>query len=153
MAATVEMSACASASAGRLAAMLSAATIALMLSGCGDTLNNGVFDRFATAPPVPMPARAAESVPTASAMHGRWVLTMPGTGACALTFGTAAAESAIAPEDGCPKPFTASHSWTIEPNGVVIRDPRGAPLAALRMTEPGRLEGVTPNGEQVLLAR
>jgi hypothetical protein len=152
MAATVHMRACASASARRLAAM-SAMALVLTLSGCGDTLNNGVFDRLAAGPPVPMPARAAERVPTAGAMHGRWVLTMPGTGACTLTFGTAAGESAIAPEDGCPKRFTASHGWTIETNGVVIRDARGAPLAALRMTEPGRLEGVTPDGEQVLLAR
>jgi hypothetical protein len=133
--------------------MVSAMALALTLSGCGDTLNSGVFDRLAAGPPVPMPARAAESVPTAGTMRGRWMLTMPGTGACALMFGTPEADSAIAPEDGCPKQFTASHSWAIEPNGVVIRDPRGMPLAALRMTDPGRLEGVTPDGEQVLLAR
>jgi hypothetical protein len=81
------------------------------------------------------------------------VLTIPGTGSCGMTFGDAAVESALTPEDGCPKRFAASHSWTIEPNGVVIRDARGGMLAALRMTEPGHLEGVTPDGEQVLLAR
>jgi hypothetical protein len=35
----------------------------------------------------------------------------------------------------------------------VIRDQNGARLAQLRMSEPGRLEGQTPDGEQVLLAR
>jgi hypothetical protein len=137
----------------RVAAVVPAMALVLTLSGCGDTVNSSVFDRLAAGPPVPMPARATEIVPTAEAMRGRWMLTMPGTGSCGMTFGTAAAEGAIAPEDGCPKKFAASRSWSIEPNGVVIRDPRGALLAALRMTEPGRLEGVTPDGEQVLLAR
>ncbi len=150
MASTVQLSACAW---WRVAAVVPAMALVLTLSGCGDTVNSSVFDRLAEGPLVPMPARSAEIVPTAESMRGHWVLTMPGTGSCGMTFGTAAAEGAIAPEGGCPKRFAASHSWTIEPNGVVIRDPRGALLAALRMTEPGRLEGVTPDGEQVLLAR
>jgi hypothetical protein len=133
--------------------LLAGLALALTLAGCGDTVNSSLFDRLAAGPTVPMPARAAEIVPTAEAMRGRWVLTMPGTGSCGLTFGTAGAEGSIALEGGCPGKFAASHSWTIEPNGVVIRDPRGGALAALRMTEPGRLEGVTPEGEQVMLAR
>jgi hypothetical protein len=136
-----------------LSRRLAGLALALTLAGCGDTVNSSVFDRLAEGPTVPMPARAAAVVPTAAAMHGRWVLTMPGTGSCAMTFGTAGAEGSIALESGCPGKFVASRSWTIEPNGVVIRDPRGVALAALRMTEPGRLEGVTPEGEQVLLAR
>jgi hypothetical protein len=136
-----------------LSRRLAGLALALTLAGCGDTVNSSVFDRLAEGPTVPMPARAAAVVPTAEAMHGRWVLTMPGTGSCAMTFGTAGAEGSIALESGCPGKFVASRSWTIEPNGVVIRDPRGVALAALRMTEPGRLEGVTPEGEQVLLAR
>jgi hypothetical protein len=144
--------ACLSHRRGGLALVLA---LALMLAGCGGTVNSSVFDRLAegTPVPMPMPAPAAAVVPTAEAMRGRWVLTMPGTGSCGMTFGTPGAEGSIALEGGCPGKFTASRSWAIEPNGVVIRDPRGAALAALRMTEPGRLEGVTPEGEQVLLAK
>jgi hypothetical protein len=135
-----------------LSRRLAGLALALMLTGCG-TVNSSVFDRLAEGPTAPMPARAAAVVPTAEAMRGRWVLTMPGTGSCAMTFGTSGAEGSIALDAGCPGKFAASRSWTIEPNGVVIRDPGGVALAALRMTEPGRLEGVTPEGEQVLLAR
>jgi protease inhibitor Inh len=133
----------------RLAAMM----LALALAGCGDTVNSSLFDRLAAGPPVPMPARATEIVPTAEAMRGRWVLTMPGTGSCGITFGPAAAQGGVALDGGCPGKFIASRTWTIEASGVVIRDPRGAVLAELRMAEPGRLEGQTPDGEQVLLAR
>jgi hypothetical protein len=136
----------------RLAGLFAGLALALMLTGCG-TVNNSVFDRLAEGTPVPMPARAAAVVPTAEAMRGRWVLTMPGTGSCAMTFGTAGALGSIAIESGCPGKFTASRTWAIEPDGVVIRDTHGVVLAALRMTEPSHLEGVTPDGEQVLLAR
>ena len=124
----------------------------LALAGCGESVNNSLFDRLAAGPPVPMPDRA-EIVPTAQAIRGHWVLTLPGTGACGMTFGTALAESVIALDGNCPGKFGASRSWTIEPNGLVIRDQRGAVLAQLRMTEPGRLEGQTAEGEQVLLGR
>jgi hypothetical protein len=130
-----------------------ALALAFALAGCGDTVNNSLFDRLAAGPAVPMPARTTEIVPTAAAMSGRWVLTMPGTGSCGMTFGTAAAEGSIALEGGCPGKFPASRTWTIEPSGVVIRDQSGVMLGQLRMTEPGRLEGQTPDGEQVLLAR
>jgi len=63
------------------------------------------------------------------------------------------ASSVIALDGRCPGKFGASRSWTIEPTGLVIRDQRGAVLAQLRMTEPGRLEGQTAEGEQVLLGR
>ena len=137
----------------RLATLGLALAPALALLGCGDTVNNSLFDRLATGPSVPMPERSAEIVPTAQAMGGRWVLTMPGTGSCGMTFGPATAEGSLALEGACPGKFVASRSWTIEPTGVVIRDQRGAILAQLRMTEPGRLEGQTADGEQVLLAR
>ncbi len=130
-----------------------AVTLAFALTGCGDTVNSSLFDRLAAGPPVPVPARATEIVPTAEAMRGRWVLTMPGTGSCGVTFGTPAAQGGIALDGGCPGKFTASRIWTIEATGVVIRDPRGAVLAELRIAEPGRLEGQTPDGERVLLAR
>jgi len=147
------MASAVSVSVASLSWRLAAVALALALADCGDTVNSSLFDRLAAGPPVPMPSRAVEIVPTIEAMRGRWVLTMPGTGSCGLTFGTAAAGGSIALEDGCPGKFAASRSWTIEAIGVVIRDPRGAVLAELRMAEPGRLEGQTPDGEQVLLAR
>jgi hypothetical protein len=70
-----------------------------------------------------------------------------------MTFGPAAAEGSIALDGDCPGKFTASRSWAIEPTGLFIRDQRGAVLAQLRMTEPGRLEGQTADGAQVLLGR
>jgi hypothetical protein len=130
-----------------------ALAVAFALAGCGESVNNSLFDRLAAGPPVPMPERAAEVVPTAQAMNGHWVLTVPGTGACGMTFGPATAQGGIALDGDCPGKFTASRTWTIEPSGLVIRDQRGAVLAQLRMTEPGRLEGQTAEGQQVLLAR
>jgi hypothetical protein len=127
--------------------------LALPLMGCGGTVDNSVFDRLAESTPVPPPARAEAVVPTAEAMHGRWVLTMPGSGSCAMTFGAPAAAGGIAVEHGCPGKFAASRRWTIEPDGVAIRDTRGGALASFHLIDPGHLEGATPQGEQVLLAR
>jgi hypothetical protein len=70
-----------------------------------------------------------------------------------MTFGPAAAEGGIALDGTCPGKFAASRSWSIEPTSLFIRDQRGAVLAQLRMTEPGRLEGQTAEGAQVLLGR
>ena len=130
-----------------------ALSVMLWLSGCSDTVNSSLFDKLAAGPPVPMAARATASAPKASDMGGRWVLTMPGTGSCAMTFMSGAAEGAVAPEGGCPGRFLTSRQWNVEAAGVVIRDQNGARLAQLRMAEPGRLEGQTQDGEQVLLAR
>ena len=127
--------------------------VTLWLSGCGDTVNSSLFDKLAAGPPVPMAARATASAPKASDMGGKWILTMPGTGSCAMTFMSGATEGAVAPEGGCPGRFLTSRQWHVEAAGVVIRDQNGARLAQLRMAEPGRLEGQTQDGEQVLLAR
>jgi hypothetical protein len=136
----------------RASRRLAALGIAFALAGCGESANNSLWDRI-VASPSSMPARAPEMVPTAQAMSGRWTLTMPGIGACGMTFGPAAAEGSIALDGNCPGKFTASRSWAIEPTGLFIRDQRGAVLAQLRMTEPGRLEGQTADGAQVLLGR
>ena len=133
----------------RCAGVALALTFTLTLAGCGDTVNSSVFDRLAAGPTVPMPARASEVVPRAADMDGRWVLTMPGTGSCAMAF----APGSVMAEGACPGQFAHSRAWDIGPNGVLIRDVRGTALAQLRMTEPGRLEGQTAEGEQVLLAR
>jgi hypothetical protein len=133
---------------------VAALALTLALTGCGDTLNNSVFDRLAEGPAVPMPARAEAVVPRAADMGGHWVLTMPGTGSCGLTFANAAAAGgSVLPESACPGRFSGSRRWDIQPDGVTIRDQSGISLAQLRMTEPGRLEGQTVSGAQVLLAR
>jgi hypothetical protein len=138
---------------GRASWRLAALGLAFAVAGCGESVNNSLWDRIAAGPSDAMPARAPEIVPTAQAMSGRWTLTMPGTGACGMTFGPPAAEGSIALDGTCPGKFSASRSWTIEPTGLVIRDQRGAVLGQLRMTEPGRLEGLTQEGAQVLLGR
>jgi hypothetical protein len=135
------------------AACVLVCALAVALAGCSETVNTSLFDKLAESPAVPMPQRASEVVPKGADMGGRWVLTMPGTGACAMAFAAGAAEGAIAPEGTCPGKFAASRKWGIAPAGVVIRDPGGGELAQLRMVEHGRLEGETPQGEQVLLAR
>jgi Protease inhibitor Inh len=132
---------------------LASAASLLALVGCSESVNNSLLDKLAAGPSVPMPARATEIVPKASDMAGRWVLTMPGTGSCDMTFGAAAAQGTIAPEDHCPGKFLTSRRWDIGPGGVVIRDQGGTALAQLRIAEPGRLEGQTTDGEQVLMAR
>jgi hypothetical protein len=123
--------------------------VAFAIAGCGETVNNSLFDQLAASPRVPMAERASYIVPKASEVSGRWTLTMPGTGTCDVTF----SDGAVTPEGNCPGKFAASRKWVIEPNGVVIRDQAGQALAQLRMAEPGRLEGQTMEGEQVLLAR
>jgi hypothetical protein len=70
-----------------------------------------------------------------------------------MTFMSGATQGVVAPEGGCPGRFLTSRQWHVEAAGVVIRDQNGARLAQLRMAEPGRLEGQTQDGEQVLLAR
>src|SRR4051812_15631147 len=84
---------------------LVAVGVTLWLPGCSDTVNNSAFDKLAAGPTVPMAARATAQAPKASDMSGRWVLTMPGTGSCAMTFMSGAVEGAVAPEDGCPGRF------------------------------------------------
>jgi protease inhibitor Inh len=132
---------------------LAALGAVLAFAGCGETVNNSLFDQLAASPRVPMPERASQIVPKASDMGGRWMLTMPGTGTCGMAFEAAAVAGAVAPEGGCPGKFFTSRKWAIERDGVVIRDHNGQPLAELRMAEPGRLEGLTPDNEQILLTR
>src|SRR5262249_54445995 len=86
---------------GRASWRLAALGLAFAVGGCGEQVNNSLWDRIAAGPSDAMPARAPEIVPTAQAMSGRWTLTMPGTGACGMTFGPAAAEGSIALDGTC----------------------------------------------------
>jgi hypothetical protein len=136
----------------RLTVAACATCAALALAGCSEGMNSAL-DKIAASPATPMPERTAAVVPKGTDMGGRWMLTMPGTGACGVMFGFGPADGAVTPESGCPGKFIASRSWAIAPAGVVIRDQSGIALASLRMAEPGRLEGQTADGAQVLLTR
>ena len=88
-------------------------------------------------------------------MAGRWTLTSPGSGGCAMNFGATAgaAEGTIAPEGGCPGNFFTSRKWAYEENGLVIRDHTGQPLARLAFGSTGRFDGQATGGQVVSLAR
>jgi hypothetical protein len=89
-------------------------------------------------------------------MAGRWFLTAPGAGTCAMTFGGSlgSAEGTIAPEGGCPGNFFTSRQWAFTPSGaLLIRDHTGAPLAQLAPIASARLEGKAVSGEAVSLVR
>ena len=88
-------------------------------------------------------------------MAGRWTLTSPGSGGCAMNFGSTpgAAEGTVAPEGGCPGNFFTSRKWVFEENGLVIRDHTGQPLARLAVGPTGRFDGQATTGQPVTLAR
>lgn len=97
-------------------------------------------------------ARAPSTPPVALA--GRWQLSSPGAGQCAMTFGAqaGAAEGTIAPEGGCPGDFFKSRKWTFEDNALIIRDHTGAPLGQLTHAS-GRFDGRSTGGLGIVLAR
>jgi len=88
-------------------------------------------------------------------MAGRWTLSSPGGGTCAMNFGGApgAAEGTIAPEGGCPGNFFTSRKWAFEDTGLLIRDHTGQPLAQLAFAPPARFDGQATTGQPVSLAR
>ena len=123
---------------GRASWPLAALGIAFSLLGCGESANNSLWDRIVSSPSASMPARAPEIVPTAQAMAGRWTLTMPGTGACGMTFVSRRRRS-IALDSNCPGKFSASRSWSIEPTPVHPRSARrGAGAVADDRAGPAR---------------
>jgi hypothetical protein len=133
-------------STARVAAMLAA----VALAGCSG-------DRFANSSPPPAPAaRAAapRTVPLAD-MAGRWQLTSPGSGACAMGFGGAggAVEGTIAPEGGCPGKFFTSRRWAFDQDALLIRSHTGEVLGRFSMPAPGRFEGQATSGEPLTLSR
>jgi hypothetical protein len=90
-----------------------------------------------------------------SAMTGRWTLSSPGAGSCAMNFGGVAgtAEGTIAPEGGCPGNFFTSRKWTIERDSLVIKNHLGDTLAQLKSGDGGRYDGQSTAGQPVTLSR
>ncbi len=129
---------------------LAAVPLALAAGGCAlDTRNSA-------APDPTSPAAHAAPKPSAPplALAGRWQLSSPGAGQCAMTFGAppGAAEGTIAPEGGCPGDFFKSRKWTFEDNSLVLRDHTGAPLGQLTHAS-GRFAGRSTAGQEIALAR
>jgi Protease inhibitor Inh len=106
------------------------------------------------APGAPGTATGSRTPPPVN-MAGRWTLTAPGTGGCAMNFGATpgSPEGTIAPEGGCPGNFFTSRKWVFEDNGLVIRDHTGQPLARLAYGPSGRFDGQAQTGRAVTLAR
>jgi hypothetical protein len=129
----------------------------LLLAGCGGS------DRFALnsgAPAAGSGTAAAPSSPQAVAppvsLAGRWSLSSPGTGSCAMTFGASqqdATEGTIAPGGGCPFNFFTSRTWSYTEAGLTIRDHNAQALAQLTPAGSNRLEGKTSSGQEVALSR
>jgi hypothetical protein len=133
-------------------ATLSVIACAALLAACGGnerpTVDNGA--------PGGMPASAgsAPAAPPVS-LAGKWTLSSPGTGSCAMTFGATpdATEGTIAPAGGCPFNFFTSRKWNYTAAGLVIRDHNAQVLAQLTPAGPSRFEGKTGSGQDVALSR
>lgn len=123
------------------------ALAAVALTSCG---GGGGLTSPESAPPVsPSPPVAAVN------MSGRWMLSSPGRGQCYMNFGaipSGSGEGTIAPEGGCPGKFFTSRKWVFQPDGLVMRDHTGRPLAQLSDVG-GRFEGKASSGEVVTLTR
>jgi Protease inhibitor Inh len=156
---------------GRTRKGLSGLGIVLLVAaliGCAERISLGSMGGGSSAPatePLPAaPTGPVTSTPLSTTgtprtppinMAGRWTLTAPGTGGCAMNFGAVpgAAEGTIAPEGGCPGNFFTSRKWVFEPDGLVIRDHTGQPLARLALGPTGRFDGQAATGQAVTLAR
>ena len=130
------------------------------LGGGGNPNSTSGTEPLAAAPtgPVagaPLATQGGPRTPPPVNMAGRWTLTSPGSGGCAMNFGAAAgiAEGTIAPEGGCPGNFFTSRKWVFEENGLIIRDHTGQPLARLALGAGGRFDGQATSGQAVTLGR
>ena len=141
------------------------AVTAALLGGCSSRLSMNDSGSTGTEPlaaaptgPVtasPLVTPSGRSRPAPINMAGRWTLTSPGGGTCAMNFGgtPGAAEGTIAPEGGCPGNFFTSRKWVFEDTGLLIRDHTGQPLAQLGFAPPSRFDGQATTGQPVSLAR
>jgi protease inhibitor Inh len=147
-----------------------AATVSMIatLVGCAERISfGGSGSTGAAIEPLPAaptgPAAGAPLVASGGGtrtappinMAGRWTLTSPGGGGCAMNFGATpgAAEGTVAPEGGCPGNFFTSRKWVFEDNGLVIHDHTGQPLARLAFGPQGRFDGQATGGAAVTLMR
>jgi hypothetical protein len=126
-----------------------AVALASAFSACDvERFSNFEYGRSGSGPAQPE-ARAPVD------MSGRWRLTSPGRGECAMTFQAmpGAADGTIAPEGGCPGDFFTSRKWGFEQANLVIRNHNGEPLAQLSLAATARFDGKSATGEPVTLMR
>jgi hypothetical protein len=124
-------------------------TAILALAGC-----TGIGFEFPGSSPEPEPAPPVPSAAPVS-LAGRWLLSSPARGQCAMTFGSAnaaATEGTIAPAGGCPGKFFTSRKWTYDQAGLTIRDHKAQPLAQLS-GDGMSFQGQATTGEPVTLSR
>jgi Protease inhibitor Inh len=123
---------------------------AALLAACGGndrlTVDNGASSGS--------PASSAVVAPP-SDLAGRWTLSSPGAGSCAMTLGAVpgATDGTIAPAGGCPFSFFTSRKWAYSEAGLTIRDHNAQTLAQLTPAGPNRFEGKTAAGQEVALSR
>jgi hypothetical protein len=98
--------------------------------------------------PEPRPATAkvaASAAPTipAQSLFGNWTLAQDGGGKCRFVLGGVPIGSAYAARsDGdCPRGFTNVHSWEIDGDELVLRNPSRGVLGRLAPTGPFRFDG------------
>jgi hypothetical protein len=121
-----------------------------LLAACGGndrlTVDNGASSGS--------PASSSAAAPP-SDLAGRWTLSSPGTGSCAMTLGAVpgATDGTIAPAGCCPFSFFTSRKWTYSEAGLTIRDHNAQTLAQLTPAGPNRFEGKTAAGQEVALSR
>ena len=128
----------------RSAAPLLISTV--LLAGCWSTDRPAVESATNAAP---------AGVPPPTNLAGKWTLSSPGAGSCAMTFGAQpqASEGTIAPAGGCPYNFFTSRKWNYTTAGLVIRDHNAQTLAQLSPVGADRFAGKTNAGQDVTLSR
>ena len=110
----------------------------------------------ANTPETPSPATGPQAKPPPVNLAGRWTLSAPSGGSCAVTFGASgpdATEGSIAPGGGCPLNFFTSRKWTYGEAGLTMRDHNAQALAQLTPAGPNRFEGRTGSGQDITLSR
>jgi hypothetical protein len=138
-------------------ATLSILVCAGLLAACSGGDRFGLSNSDSSSPPsgaTPAASNAAAVAPPVN-LAGRWTLSSPGAGSCAMTLGATAnaTEGTIAPAGGCPFNFYTSRKWTYTGAGLTIRDHNAQTLAQLAPAGPNRFEGKTGSGQDVALSR
>ena len=109
----------------------------------------------ASTPESPPPTGGPQVKPPVN-LAGRWTLSAPSGGSCAVTFGASgpeATEGTLAPGGGCPFNFFTSRKWTYSDAGLTMRDHNAQALAQLSPAGPNRFEGRTSSAQDVVLSR
>jgi hypothetical protein len=125
---------------------------ASLLAACSDSERLGGTPANQPAGPS---AAAPQATPPPVSLAGRWTLSSAGSGSCAITFGASpdATEGTMAPGGGCPFNFFTSRKWNYTVAGLTIRDHNAQALAQLTPAGPGRFEGKTNAGQDLVLSR